>query len=145
MVRIFYALEWLLLLSPFLCGCFFPWGSALVSIALIVLLLLPVRRGLLSSTHSAPFLAAGSIVLFHLGGIFWGTDHGMALVGAVQFLPLPLFVLLVEQYPPGQRMALLRKMPYAASAMVLLSFWVSCIPSLETRYQGPAQQAVFVQ
>lgn len=139
------ALEWLLLLCPFLCGCFFPWGSALVSLVLIVLLLLLVRRGLLYSTHSALFLAAGSIVLFHLSGIFWGTDHGMALVGAVQFLPLPLFVLLVEQYPPGQRMDLLRRMPYVASAMVFLSFLLSRIPSLETWFLVAGRQAGFFQ
>ena len=142
---IFSSLEWLILLCPFFCGCFFPWGSALVSLVLIVLLLLLARRGLLRLTYSAPFLAAGSIVLFHLGGIFWGTDHGMALVGAVQFLPLPLFVLLVEQYPPGKRMGLLRKMPYAASAMVFLSFLLSCIPSLENWFLVAGRQAGFFQ
>ncbi len=75
-------LEWFLLLCPFLFGCFFPWGSALVSLVLTALLLLLNRRGLLCRTHSLPFLTAVSIVIFHLGGIFWGTDHGMALVGA---------------------------------------------------------------
>ena len=119
--KIFTALEWLLLLCPFLFGCFFSWASAAVSVILLLLLLLLLRRGLLCSTRSAPFLAAASIVLFHLGGIFWGTDRGMALIGAVQFLPLPLFVLLLEQYTPEQRMGLLRRMPYAASAMAVLS------------------------
>ena len=115
-------LEWLLLLCPFLFGCFFPWASALVSLVLITLLFLLIRRGLLCCTYSAPFLAAASIVLFHLGGIFWGTDHGMALVGAVQFLPLPLFILLIEQYTPEQRLSLLRRMPYTASMMVFLYY-----------------------
>ena len=124
-------LEWLLLLCPFLLGGFFPWGSALVSLVLITLLLLLLRRGLLCGTHSAYFLAAVSIVLFHLGGMIWGTDRGMALIGAVQFLPLPLFVLLLEQYPPDQRMELLRRMPYAASAMVILSFPLSSISFLK--------------
>ena len=92
--RICTALEWLLLLCPFLFGCFFPWGSALVSFVLIVLLLLLVRGGLLCLTRGAAFLAALSVVIFHLGGMLWGTDRGMALVGAVQFLPPPLFILL---------------------------------------------------
>ena len=139
------ALEWLLLLCPFLLGCFFPWGSALVSLILIALLLLLLRRGLLCVTRSAPFLAAVSIVIFHLGGMIWGTDRGMALIGAVQFLPLPLFVLLLEQYTPEQRMGLLRKMPYAASAMVILSFLLSRIPFLESWFLVAGRQAGFFQ
>lgn len=139
------ALEWLLLLCPFLLGCFFPWGSALVSLILIALLLLLLRRGLLCVTRSAPFLAAVSIVIFHLGGMIWGTDRGMALIGAVQFLPLLLFVLLLEQYTPEQRMGLLRKMPYAASAMVILSFLLSRIPFLESWFLVAGRQAGFFQ
>ena len=139
------ALEWLLLLCPFLLGCFFPWGSALVSLVLIVLLLLLIRRGLLCRTCSAPFLAAAAIVIFHLGGMLWGTDRGMALMGAVQFLPLPLFILLLEQYTPDQRMDLLRKMPYAASAMVILSFLLSHVPLLETWFLVAGRQAGFFQ
>lgn len=138
-------LEWLLLLCPFLFGCFFPWGSALVSLVLITLLFLLICRGLLCCTYSAPFLAAASIVLFHLGGIFWGTDHGMALVGAIQFLPLPLFIMLIEQYTPGQRLNLLQKIPYTASAMVVLSFILSRIPLLEGWFLVAGRQAGFFQ
>ena len=138
-------LEWLLLICPFLLGCFFPWGSALISLILIALLLLLLRRGLFCVTHSAPFLAAVSIVLFHLGGMIWGTDRGMALVGAVQFLPLPLFVLLLEQYPPDQRMELLRRMPYTASSMVILSFPLSSISFLKDWFLVAGRQAGFFQ
>ena len=143
--RILSVLEWVLLLCPFLFGCFFPWGSAVVSLVLIVLLLLLVRTGLLCGSRSALFLTAIFIVLFHLGGIFWGTDHGMALVGAIQFLPLPLLVLILEQYAPEQRMNLLRKLPYAASAMVLLSFLLSRIPLLESWFLVAGRQAGFFQ
>lgn len=142
---VFRPLEWLLLLCPFLCGGFFPWASALVSLVLIILLLLLLRRGLLCVALSAPFLAAASVVLFHLGGIIWGTDRGMAPVGAVQFLPLPLFVLLLEQLAPERRMDLLRRLPYAASAMVLLSFLLSRIPSLEPWFLVAGRQAGFFQ
>ena len=143
--RVHAALEWLLLLCPFLFGCFFPWGSAAVSLVLTVLLLLLLRRGLLCRTCSAPFLTAAAIIIFHLGGMLWGTDRGMALIGAVQFLPLPLFVLLLEQYPPDQRMGLLRRMPYAASAMVILSFLLSRIPLLESWFLVAGRQAGFFQ
>ena len=138
-------LEWLLLVCPFLFGCFFPWASALVSLVLIALLLFLIQRRLFCRTYSAPFLTAASIVLFHLGGIFWGTDHGMALVGAVQFLPLPLFILLIEQYTPEQRLNLLKKMPYTASAMAVLSFLFSRIPLLEGCFLVAGRQAGFFQ
>ena len=141
----FPVLEWLLLLCPFLFGCFFPWASALVSLVLITLLILLIRRGLLCCTYSAPFLAAASIVLFHLGGIFWGTDHGMAPVGAVQFLPLPLFILLIEQYTPEQRLSLLRRMPYTASMMVVLSVLLSRFPLLEGWFLVAGRQSGFFQ
>ncbi len=84
-------------------------------------------------------------MIFHLGGTLWGTDRGMALLGAVQFLPLPLFVLLLEQGSPEQRMALLRKTPYAASVMVLLSFFLSRIPVLERWFLVAGRQAGFFQ
>ena len=143
--KIFTALERLLLLCPFLFGCFFSWASAAVSVVLVVLLLLLLRRGLLCSTHSAPVLAAVSIVLFHLGGIFWGTDRGMAPIGAVQFLPLPLFVLLLEQYNSEQRMGLLRRLPYAASAMAVLSFLLSRLPFFKDWLLVAGRQAGFFQ
>ena len=143
--KILSVLEWFLLFCPFLFGCYFSWASALVSLVLIVLLLFLIRRGLLCCTCSVPFLTAVSIVFFHLGGIFWGSDHGMALVGAIQFLPLPLFVLILEQYAPEQRMGLLRKMPYVASAMVVLSFLLSHIPLLESWFLVAGRQAGFFQ
>ena len=138
-------LEWLLLLCPFLFGCFFPWGSAVVCLVLIVLLLLLIRMGLLRYTHSALFLTSVSIVFFHLGGVIWGTDRGMSLIGTVQFLPLPLFVLLLEQYTPDQRMGLLRRVPYAASAMMVLSFLLSRIPFLAGWFLVAGRQAGFFQ
>lgn len=138
-------LEWLLLFSPFLLGVFFPWGSALVSLVLSFLCFLLLRRRQLCFTKSPVFLTAVSIVVFHVGGLFWGTDRGMALLGALQFLPLPLFVLLLEQYTPEQRTGLLQKTPYAASAMVLLSFLLSRIPVLESWILVAGRQAGFFQ
>ncbi len=143
--NVFSALEWLLLLCPFLLGCFFPWSSALVSLVLVALLFLLIHKGLLCRTYSVPFLAAISIVLFHLGGALWGTDHGMALIGAVQFLPLPLFVLLIEQYTPDQRMELLRKMPYTASAMVFISILLSHVSLSSGWFLVAGRQAGFFQ
>ena len=138
-------LEWALLLCPFLFGLFFPWNSALVIVVLAVLLFFLLRQNRLSVSVSPVFLASCSIVLFHLGGILWGTDRGMALVGAVQFLPLPLFVLLVEQLQTDARMNLLHRIPCAASVMVVLSFLLSRVVSLEGWFLVAGRQAGFFQ
>lgn len=138
-------LEWTLLLCPFLFGLFFPWGSAVVSVVLSTLLFLLLRQNRLRVSASPAFLTSASIILFHLGGMLWGTDRGMALVGAVQFLPLPLFVLLLEQFQLDARMNLLRRIPYAASVMVVLSFLLSRFVSLEGWFLVAGRQAGFFQ
>ena len=138
-------LEWLLLLCPYLFGLFFPWCSVLVSVALSILLFLLLRRGILCLSRSLPFLTAVSVVLLHLGGMLWGIDRGMASVGALQFLPLPLFVLFLEQYTPEDRMQLLSRVPYAASVMVLLSFVLSRFVPLEGWFLVAGRQAGFFQ
>ena len=138
-------LEWTLLLCPFLFGLFFPWGSAVVSVVLSTLLVPLLRQNRLRVSASPAFLTSASIILFHLGGMLWGTDRGMALVGAVQFLPLPLFVLLLEQFQPDQRMNLLHRIPYAASVMVVLSFLLSRVVSLEGWFLVAGRQAGFFQ
>lgn len=141
----YHFLEWIILLSPFLFGGYFPWTSSLISIALIVLLVRIMHCGTFRKSASPVFLTAAAIVLFHLAGMLWGTDRGMALVGAIQFLPLPLFVLAVEQLQPEQRGMLIHKMPYAAGIMVILSFCLSRIPLLESWFLTLGRQGGFFQ
>ena len=143
--RCFKAVEWLILLSPFLFGLFFAWTAALAGIFLSILLLLMLRRKVLHPVRSPLFLACLAIVLFHLLGALWGTDRGMAPIGAVQFLPLPLFVLVLEQFDPEKRQALLRNIPYAACVMVLLSLAMSFITPLEGWFVVAGRQAGFFQ
>ena len=139
------ALEWILLLSPFLLGTFFPWTAAILSVSLSILLLLMRRDPGLCRTESPVFLAASAIVLFLLLGGLWGTDHGMALIAVVQFLPMPLFVLALEQFEPQERNRLFRSIPYAACAMVLLSLLLSRIVRTEGWFLVSGRQAGFFQ
>ena len=82
-------LQWLMLSAPYLLGLFFPWTSAVISVMLAGMLLAMLKTKHLCFTKSPAFLASAGLVLFLLLGVLWGTDRGMALVGAVQFLPLP--------------------------------------------------------
>ena len=123
--RLLLALKWLFLLSPFLFGLYFPWASALVSLALVILLLRMLLTRGIALSRSPALLASSMLVLFLLLGVLWGCDRGMALVGAVQFLPLPLFVLALEQFAPAQREALLQPVPFVACGMAQLSLIMS--------------------
>ncbi len=109
--------EAVLLLSPFLTGLFYLWGAALAVVGLTGALLLTQKREGLRFSFSPLLLACGSLVLFHLGGCLWGTDRGMALAGALQFLPLPLFALALQQREAEKRMQMLTWLPHTAAAM----------------------------
>ncbi len=84
-------------------------------------------------------------MLFHLGGCLWGTDRGMALAGALQFLPLPLFALALQQREAEKRMQMLTWLPHTAAAMVLLSFLLSRIPACAGRFLINGRLAGFFQ
>ena len=137
--------EAVLLLSPFLTGLFYLWGAAVAVIALTGALALSQKREGLRFSFSPLLLACGSLVLFHLGGILWGTDRGMALAGALQFLPLPLFALVLQQREAEKRMQMLRWLPHTAAAMVLLSFLLSRFPACAARFLINGRLAGFFQ
>ncbi len=136
-------LELVILLSPFLFGLWFPWASALVSIWLSVLLIM--ERNRLRLSKSLFQLWSICMVLCLLLGAVWGIDRGMAIVGAVQFLPLPLFVLALEQTAPDSRPMLQRKMPSAAAGMVLLSLLLGMIPTVSHWFWVNGRLAGFFQ
>ena len=138
-------LECLLLGSPFLVGLFFPWGSALAVLFLTVLLAAELKKGKILIAKGPLLPACCSLVLFLLGGCLWGTDRGMALLGVLQFLPLPLFVLALEQREPAARLQLTAHMPAAAAVMVLLSLLLSCIPAWKDWFLVNGRLAGFFQ
>ena len=138
-------LEALLLLAPFFLGCYYPWASALAALYLLGLLVLWQRKQPLTISATPLLLAAVSIVLFHLLGTLWGVDKGMAPLGAVKFLPLPLLVLALDQLGPEERMSLFRRLPYAACVMVILSLLLSLVPALKDWFVVNGRQAGFFQ
>ena len=138
-------LECLLLGSPFLVGLFFPWGSTLAVLFLTVLLAAELKKGRILIAKGPLLPACCSLVLFLTGGCLWGTDRGMALLGVLQFLPLPLFVLALEQREPAARLQLTAHMPAAAAVMVLLSLLLSCIPAWKDWFLVNGRLAGFFQ
>ncbi len=138
-------LEALLLLAPFFLGCYYPWASALTAVYLLALLVLWQAKQPLIFRADPLLLASAAIVLFHLLGVFWGVDKGMAPLGALKFLPLPLYVLALDQLESEQRTGLFRRLPYAACVMAVLSFLLSRVPLLHDWFLIMGRQAGFFQ
>ena len=89
----------LYILTCCLWGGYHEYVSCGVSAALAVWLLLRVRRtGQLAWAKSAAFAAPFVLALAYLITGLWAQDRGMALIGFVKFLPLPLFALNLLQY-----------------------------------------------
>ena len=119
----------LLLGIPFLAGGFFVWTSALVSLVLLLwLAFTPGKTGWGRIRGDWILIAAGAVPLAFLLGVPFAVDRGLAVMGFVKFLPLPLFCLLLRCIPCGERKNLWRTVPLGATAMTLLSAALLCIP-----------------
>ena len=138
-------LEGLVLSAPFFLGIYFPWTAAIAVLFLLGVLLSYYRKGELRFSWSPLLVATASIVLFQALGAIWGVDRGMAWIGVLQFLPLPLFVLALEQLGPTERLPLLRNVPAAAACMTLLSLLLSRIPALTTWFLTDGRLSGFFQ
>lgn len=106
-------------------GLYYEWGSALVSIALLVYL---ARKKQLTLRLNPAFLAAAAITLFYAVGWLWAVDSGVAAWGGVKHLPVLLFALCLMQEEKDARLRLLRDIPWMGAAMVLLTFPLQFVP-----------------
>lgn len=92
-------------------GGFYDFVSCLATVGLgIYLLWLGKRRGLSVYWNSALMLAS-VIVAGYLLSVIWAVDCGMAWIGVIKFLPLPLFVIVLMQFREEERQSLLWSVP----------------------------------
>lgn len=108
--------------SPFLTGVYFEYLSCAVSLVLIGWLFYAkkVQGGLTICKN----LTCASLIVLSLSFLIcslWAVDRGMALLGFVKFLPLPLFTIALYQISPSRRSSLLRTVPYSGAAMTVIS------------------------
>ena len=112
----------LILFAPFLFGLYYEWSSCTVTVFLCAALFMCFRRNGRLVVRSRLLLAAsGSIVVAMLIGSLWAVDKGMAPIGAVKFLPLPLFVLAADQLSEEERAKILFRLPLAGAVMTIVS------------------------
>lgn len=124
--------EIVFLLAPWLAGLYYEELSALVSLALLGWLGHRLyRTGKWKISVNDAFPAAWVLVFSFLLTTLWAVDKGMAPLGFVKFLPLPLFSLAMMQLEEGAGGRMLRRLPLNGAAMVLFSLLLGQIPALK--------------
>lgn len=104
-------------------GLFYEAASCAATVFLLLWLVFVWRKnGVLRLPKTATALAMAVLALFFLLTALWGVDHGMALLGFVKFLPLPLFCVAAAQLDPSGRRSLLELIPPIGAVMTLASF-----------------------
>ena len=108
--------------SPFLAGVYFEYLSCAVSLVLIGWLFYAKKvQGGLTICKDLTCVSLIVLSLSFLVCSLWAVDLGMALLGFVKFLPLPLFAVAMYQISPARRCSLLRLVPYSGAAMTVIS------------------------
>lgn len=111
---------------PFLFGGFFEFTSCILG---AVLLFFALKDSVKISLDPGA-IAAACIPLFYLLSVFWAVDKGMAVIGFMKFLPLPLLVLLIIREPEKMEECL-NVIPWAGAIMTAISFPLSFFPWAE--------------
>ena len=124
-------LSLIVLINPCVIGGYYEWASCLISLYLICYLIVTViRRGALKFPKSITMLATLTIPAAFTLSVFWATDSGMAPIGAVKFLPLPLFAVAIAQIDYSKRRDIISLLPLSGVIMTVLSFLLGLVAPL---------------
>lgn len=120
-----------LLVIPFLGGGFYEPVSCLCSIYLIGYLIYCRKKvGELTLYGNLTMVSVTVLAACYGLSALWAVDAGMAFLGFVKFLPIPLFVLAVLQLSVEKRESLLTAVPISGTVMTFLSFGLGQLPAL---------------
>lgn len=123
-------LHLILLLLPFLYGLFYVWASAIIAVLFVGYLGYLIRRN--SSFHIVwNELLILSLLLPFCYGLcsLWAIDRGLAPYGLIHLLPLPLFVLILQQLSSNMQHSLLRIIPLSGELMTVVCAILLLIPA----------------
>lgn len=117
------------LLCPFLIGLYYEWLSCLATVFLVgYLVYCRVYSGELLVPKTLTMAACCIVVIFFAASPLWAVDKGMAVLGLMKFLPLPLFCMAAAQITREQRQKLIDTIPLSGAVMVPLSAALCLIP-----------------
>jgi len=141
------ALAVFLTASVFLFGLYPYWSALLAGAFLALLLFLCIKKGKpIVFPLSLPSVSICIAVLFYLFSVCWATDKGMAFLGFLKYLPVPLFITLSATMGADMKQ-LLRALARAGGFSVAVCLVLSLVPDLrgvifpDGRFSGPFQYA----
>lgn len=121
--------EIILTVSLLCVGAFHEFVSCILSVAMLLWLAVQaVRNKQICCYINVTSLCVIGIVLFYALSAFWAVDSGMALVGFVKYLPVLLYLLVLQQKSSPDRM--FSRLPLVAAGMTVLSVIAMQIPVL---------------
>ncbi|MDO4287290.1 MAG: O-antigen ligase family protein [Eubacteriales bacterium] len=133
-------------LFPILAGGFFTWSSGIAILYLALLLFyIVLRKRKLVINCNEPLILAGMILIAYAVTCLWAVDRGQSPFGIVKFLPMFLFVLVLQQFPKGSRKHLLSTIPWSAAGMLLLSGMLCMLPACRSMFIIDGRFAGFFQ
>jgi hypothetical protein len=116
-VAVFFALSLLAI------GLFYEVLSCVAGLALVAYLVyVGHKNGGLALPRGYTLPAVALVTAFYGVSALWAVDKGMALVGFVKFLPLPLFCLASAQWDKAWRRSLLELVPWLGAGMTVASY-----------------------
>lgn len=138
-LRIIFALSFLLV------GLYYELCSAVVTAALLVLLIGKSSRDGFKIKINEVSIAVAALTLFYLLTSFYGIDKGLSFWGFVKILPVPLFLLCLMQGEEQDRTTILKDIPLIGAGTAVLSFGLQFIPSLNSTFSVNNRLAGFFQ
>lgn len=128
-----------LVISLLFMGLFHEFLSCIASVILCAYLLTAaLKNGSIKFNLNLSSISIAAIVSFYGLSALWAVDSGMAFIGFLKFLPLPLFMLAVMQQDESIEKTL-DILPHTAILMTIASFILSFIPKF-SRVFSPAER-----
>lgn len=123
---------YLLLILPFLAGGFHT-SVAIVTTPVLLISLIQIfrKQGFLKTDLNLQSIACFAITLGYCITPLWAADRGMAIMGILRFIPLPLLVLLLMQYTQTEKLQFLHYLPISGVIMTLLSCLLWLFPATQ--------------
>ena len=105
-------------ITAFFCiGGFHEFAACLISVALLVYL--GLKKNLTLKLNWVTGALAGTTLFYGISTL-WAVDPGMAFLGFMKFLPVPLFAFCLQQEPEAKA-KLQALLPYLAAAATVIS------------------------
>ena len=123
----FIPLQLLVAIIPFFTGVFYEWQSALLSVAIMVIVIVElIRNRKIEINSGLPLLFTAILVAAYIFTAVFAVDRGMVWLGVIKYLPLPLFV--IAAY--GKK-DLLRFVPLSGAVITIISAALSWISAFK--------------